>query len=172
MARASPSSGARDGEGGDWRWSTPDTEVVITDLKLPGTASGLDVLREVRGKNPRTEVVLMTGHGSIDSAVAAMREGAYHYVTKPVNPDGFDPDPHVNSSSAVASRRRSRSCASSSMSTTASRTLIGRSAAMRKVFQVIRQVAPARTTVLDHRRKRHWQGAGCPRSAPEQPAPG
>src|SRR5262249_884655 len=62
-----------------------ETEVVITDYKLPGQ-SGLDVLREVRRKNPTTEVIIITGYGSIDSAVEAMKEGAYHYVTKPVNP--------------------------------------------------------------------------------------
>jgi CheY-like chemotaxis protein len=57
-------------------------DLVITDLMLPG-ASGLDVLREARKENPETLVVLITGYASLESAVQAIREGAYDYVAKP-----------------------------------------------------------------------------------------
>ncbi len=56
--------------------------LVITDLKMP-EVSGLDVLREVKALRPETEVILLTGHGTIESAVEAMRLGAFDYVTKP-----------------------------------------------------------------------------------------
>ena len=57
-------------------------DIVITDLKLP-SLSGSDLLRKVKEILPRTEVAIMTGHGSIESAVDAMRLGAYDYIEKP-----------------------------------------------------------------------------------------
>jgi two-component system response regulator AtoC len=57
-------------------------DVVVTDLKLPGS-SGVDLLREVKTRAPQTEVAIMTGHGSIESAVDAMKLGAYDYIEKP-----------------------------------------------------------------------------------------
>jgi len=123
-----------------------ETEVVITDYKLPGQ-SGLDVLREVRRKNPTTEVIIITGYGSIDSAVEAMKEGAYHYVTKPVNPTVLvrilgDLTHRRQLESEVALLRQQLD------EQYGFENLIGRSAGMRRVFDVIRQVAPTRTTVL------------------------
>ena len=56
--------------------------MVVTDLKLP-SLSGADLLRKIKELLPRTEVAIMTGHGSIESAVEAMREGAYDYIEKP-----------------------------------------------------------------------------------------
>ena len=57
-------------------------EVVVTDLLLP-QKSGVELLEQIKRAQPRTEVAIMTGHGSIGSAVEAMRLGAYHYITKP-----------------------------------------------------------------------------------------
>jgi two-component system, NtrC family, response regulator AtoC len=57
-------------------------DIVITDLKLPNLSGG-DLLRRVKELLPRTEVAIMTGHGSIESAVDAMRLGAYDYIEKP-----------------------------------------------------------------------------------------
>jgi two-component system, NtrC family, response regulator AtoC len=57
-------------------------DLVLTDLKLP-TQSGVDLLRQIKGLLPRTEVAIMTGHGSIESAVDAMKLGAYDYIEKP-----------------------------------------------------------------------------------------
>jgi two-component system response regulator AtoC len=59
---------------------TPD--IVLTDLKLPNL-SGVGLLRQTRAILPRTEVAIMTGHGSIESAVDAMKLGAYDYIEKP-----------------------------------------------------------------------------------------
>lgn len=58
--------------------------VIITDLLLPGI-SGLDILRRSKEKAPQTHVILMTGHASTETAVEAMKEGAFDYLTKPVN---------------------------------------------------------------------------------------
>jgi two-component system C4-dicarboxylate transport response regulator DctD len=56
--------------------------VVVTDLKLPGL-DGLELLREVAAMDPKLPVILITGHGDISTAVHAMREGAYDFITKP-----------------------------------------------------------------------------------------
>jgi two-component system response regulator AtoC len=58
-------------------------DVVITDLMLDGV-SGFDILEKTKKNSPHTEVVVITGHSSIDSAVRAMREGAFDYITKPI----------------------------------------------------------------------------------------
>jgi DNA-binding NtrC family response regulator len=57
-------------------------DIIVTDLKLP-SLSGTDLLRKIKGTLPRAEVAIMTGHGSIESAVEAMRQGAYDYIEKP-----------------------------------------------------------------------------------------
>jgi two-component system response regulator HydG len=60
-------------------------DLVITDLKM-AEVSGLDVLRGAKLLSPETEVILLTGHGTVESAVEAMRAGAFDYVTKPFEP--------------------------------------------------------------------------------------
>jgi two-component system, NtrC family, response regulator AtoC len=61
---------------------TAPPDIVVTDLKLP-SLSGADLLRKAKEQLPRCEVAIMTGHGSIESAVEAMRLGAYDYIEKP-----------------------------------------------------------------------------------------
>ena len=57
-------------------------DLILTDLKLP-TQSGVELLRQAKSLLPRTEIAIMTGHGSIESAVDAMKLGAYDYIEKP-----------------------------------------------------------------------------------------
>jgi DNA-binding NtrC family response regulator len=59
--------------------------LVITDLNLPGI-SGLDLLKRVRMEHPDTEVIVMTGFGTVNTAVEAMKAGAYDYISKPIDP--------------------------------------------------------------------------------------
>ena len=63
-----------------------DIDLVITDLRMPGI-SGEEVLRRVTTEMPGIPVIVLTGHGSIDAAVQAMRDGAYDFLTKPLNLD-------------------------------------------------------------------------------------
>lgn len=59
-----------------------NTDVVFLDLKVPGNG-GLDTLHQLKTRRPDIEVIVMTGHGTVESAVQAMKAGAYDYVTKP-----------------------------------------------------------------------------------------
>ena len=61
-------------------------DVVVTDLRL-GDDDGMEVLLDVRTIQPTAEVLMITGYGSVDTAVMAMKEGAYDYLTKPVDPE-------------------------------------------------------------------------------------
>jgi len=74
---------ARSGEEGLRLFEAEGPGIVITDLKLEGM-DGLRVLQEIKRAQPEAEVVVITAHGSIDTAVTAMKEGAFDYLTKPV----------------------------------------------------------------------------------------
>ncbi|MCA9772228.1 MAG: sigma-54-dependent Fis family transcriptional regulator [Myxococcales bacterium] len=62
-------------------------DVVITDLKMEGMIDGVEVIRAVKEADPLTEALLLTGYSSVETAIAAMREGAFDYVTKPFSVD-------------------------------------------------------------------------------------
>jgi two-component system, NtrC family, response regulator HydG len=103
---------------------------------------GLEVLRAVRSRWPGVPFILMTAYASVATAVQAMREGAYDYITKPFDPDEVQ---------AVVARALSKAAV---LGRTAEDELdrfgpfIGRSAAMRSVYQMIERVAPTDATVL------------------------
>lgn len=61
-------------------------DVVITDLKMPGV-SGLELLKQIHSLYPETIVIFLTAFGTVETAVEAIKAGAYHYLTKPVHPD-------------------------------------------------------------------------------------
>jgi len=63
-----------------------DVSIVVTDLRMP-RVSGLDVLRFARRRNAMTQVILLTGHATVESAVEALKNGAYDYLKKPFEPD-------------------------------------------------------------------------------------
>jgi two-component system, OmpR family, response regulator len=62
-------------------------DVVLTDLMMPGGVDGIGVLETAKENNLRTEVILITAHGSIDNAIVAMKKGAVDYLQKPINFD-------------------------------------------------------------------------------------
>jgi len=123
-----------------------DFDVILTDMRMPG-ADGMTVLREAKRVHPDVEVILMTAYGSVASAVEAMREGAYDYLTKP-----FDPDEARLLVGRAAERKRLREQARD-LQTALEGTyrldnLVGKSAAMQKVFHLVRRAAESDATVL------------------------
>ncbi|MBX2976479.1 MAG: sigma-54-dependent Fis family transcriptional regulator [Ignavibacteriaceae bacterium] len=67
-------------------FSVDPFDVVITDLRLPGM-NGIDVLRQVKQKKPDTTVIIITAYATVETAVEALKLGAYDYLTKPFSPD-------------------------------------------------------------------------------------
>ena len=77
-----------------------DVEVVILDVKMPGM-DGLEVLREIRVRFPLVGVIMLTGHGTIESAVEGMKSGAFDFITKPCDIDDL-----LAKAEEAAARRR------------------------------------------------------------------
>lgn len=121
-------------------------DLVVTDLRMSGMG-GMEFLRRVKGKYPETEVVVMTAYGSVETAVEAMRLGAYDYVTKPIDRDRFPVivEKALERHFLAAENRRLRDRLD-----TRSRlqTLIGDSAAMHEIYNLIEMVASSDAAVL------------------------
>ncbi|MBA2880334.1 DNA-binding NtrC family response regulator [Desulfosalsimonas propionicica] len=66
----------------------PDIDVVVLDIKMPGM-DGIETLQQIKKKFPIVEVILLTGHGTIETAVEGMRLGAYDYLLKPADFEDF-----------------------------------------------------------------------------------
>lgn len=79
---------APNGKKGLKRLETESFGVVITDMRMPDM-DGMELLRRVKTQHPETIVIMIAAHGNIEMAVEAMREGAYDYITKPLNPDAL-----------------------------------------------------------------------------------
>src|SRR5258708_17570013 len=68
--------------------NTRTFDLLITDLKMPGTRDGMDLVRRVRAEDPEMEVIVLTPHGSIEKAVEAIKLGAFDFLQKPIgSPD-------------------------------------------------------------------------------------
>lgn len=126
--------------------SRGDIDLVITDLRMDGI-SGEEVLRKVTTETPGIPVIVLTGHGSIDSAVEAMRNGAYDFLTKPLNLDQL----LLIVKRALESRELKLKHAELSAQIHGNATLdnmIGKSSEMQKIFSMIKKAAPAKASVL------------------------
>ena len=123
-----------------------DIDLVITDLRMPGI-SGEEVLRKVTTETPGVPVIVLTGHGSIDSAVDAMRNGAYDFLTKPLNLDQLS----LIVKRALEARELSLQHKQLKNEVEKEHVLdniIGKSAEMQKVFEMIKKVSASKASVL------------------------
>lgn len=120
-------------------------DVVLCDVTLPD-GDGLEVLRSITQERRGAAVIMMTGYGSVDSAVQALRAGAIDYLTKPLVDD------ELRESLARAMRQRMLLRENRSLhqrlATGALGRVVGTDSRMLRVFEVVRAVAPSRTTVL------------------------
>jgi two-component system response regulator HydG len=119
-------------------------DVVLTDLMMPGM-SGEELLRAVRAVAPEAEVVLMTAYGTVEAAVAAMKDGAYDFLTKPLKRHA------VLKSVAQALEKRRLVQENKQLRARlagAEQPIVGQSPALRATLDIIRQAAPSSATVL------------------------
>jgi DNA-binding NtrC family response regulator len=121
-------------------------EVVLTDIRMPGTG-GMAVLERSIELDPERPVIVMTGFGTIDQAVEAMRKGAVNYVQKPFRDEALVK--MVGTLSRVRHLERANAALRAELRTqSAFEGFIGASESMRGVFERIRTVAPTEVTVL------------------------
>jgi len=121
-------------------------DVLLTDLRMPGD-DGLKLLRRAGSLSNPPVSIMMTAYGSIENAVEAMKAGAYHYITKPVNLDELE----LVIGRALKSRQIEVENANLHEQLDRKfglENLIGQSPSMLQMFDIIRQVAPTRASVL------------------------
>jgi DNA-binding NtrC family response regulator len=122
-------------------------DVLLVDLVMPD-ADGLEVLEQALALYPDLLVIMVTAHGSIDSAVAATKAGAFHYLTKPVQDWEML---HVTIERGLEQKRlrRENQVLRTQIETRfAPANIVGTNPEMRRIFQLIDTVAPTRSTVL------------------------
>lgn len=121
-------------------------DLLLSDLRMPGT-DGLGLLRRVIAQYPRTVCILLTAYGSVETAVDAMKQGAYDFLTKPINLDHLD----MLVARALKSRdleQRVETLESQLNEKFGMENIVGESDAMKQVFEIIRQTAPTQASVL------------------------
>jgi DNA-binding NtrC family response regulator len=137
---------AASGQEGLNLFSTQAFQVVFVDLKLPGT-TGLDVLSRIKEVDPEAPVIIITGYASIESAVEAMKRGAFDYMTKPFTPE----EVRVITRKALESRRllfENISLRRELEAKTEFELVVGTSRAIAQVLDVVRRVSPTESTIL------------------------
>jgi DNA-binding NtrC family response regulator len=121
-----------------------DYALVLVDMRLPDV-DGLDVIASVREQRSDVEMIVITGYSSVESAVKAVKLGAFDYVAKPFTPDEL----RSRVGAAMARVRDRAACASASASASRQRTcMIGDSDVMRNVHALVARVAPSDAAVL------------------------
>jgi two-component system response regulator AtoC len=134
------------GEEGINEFCRSEWDVLLVDLKMPGM-DGLEVLRRVKRLNPDVPVIIMTAYATVDTAVKAMREGAYDYVVKPFNPEEIE----ITIRKIIAHRdlvRENIFLRDELKRRYRFENLIGKSKQMQDVFNLVRTVAKSNSTVL------------------------
>ncbi|MBU0934971.1 MAG: sigma-54 dependent transcriptional regulator [Spirochaetes bacterium] len=123
-----------------------DIDLVISDLKM-GQTGGMDVLKHISSRYPSIPVIMLTGHGTVEDAVSAMRDGAYDFITKPVNME------HLLLLTKRALDRkvlaqRNQELLQEIESNKKISSIIGRSPAIKQIFELLKKVAPTKANVL------------------------
>jgi len=121
-------------------------DIILLDLKMPGL-DGLETLRELKERDPDLVSIMITGYPTIESAVKAIKSGAYDYLTKPCSPDEL----RIVVGRAVERRKlflENEQLKRRLDSFLLAEPLIGESKAMQRVMEIIRKVAPTESTVL------------------------
>src|SRR6202158_4298070 len=132
---------AADGEQGLAEFLKSGADIVVTDLVMP-KMGGMELLRSVNSSNPDVPVIIITAHGTVDSAVEAIKLGAFDYITKP-----FD-QTEIQSVIAKAARTHDIAQRNVRVDGRARAAIVGGSPEMQEIYKIIEKVADTPSTVL------------------------
>ena len=123
-----------------------DFNIILADIKMPGM-DGLELQRRIKALNSETIVIIMTAFASVETAVQALKDGAYDYVTKPFDPDDLS---HLIRNAGAQIRLRQENEALKTRVTTLDDVddIIGKSEAIRKLLEQIESVAQSNSSVI------------------------
>jgi DNA-binding NtrC family response regulator len=128
-------------------FSSFDPKLVLSDLRMPGM-SGFDLLRKLRADAPDTAVILMTAYDDMQTAIDAMKEGAYDYLVKPLDLDNVDDVVRAALDERGRSGRTDGEADEADSAAMESSGLVGRHPTMVEVFKTIGRVAPTSAPIL------------------------
>jgi len=123
-----------------------EVDLIISDYRMPGL-TGLEFLSLLQREGYETPLIMLTGHASIEHAVASIKAGAIDYITKPVRPEQLKLAVE-QALEFVRLRRENESLRREVMEFRNERQIIGESAAVRRILQTVAMAAPTRATVL------------------------
>jgi DNA-binding NtrC family response regulator len=121
-------------------------DVVLTDLKMD-KVDGMQLLRRCKARHPDTEVIMITGHATLESAVAAMKEGAFHYIAKPFRLDEVR-QTVAEALEKLRLKRENRALREQLAALEGRSSVLTRDAGMQKLLAMARSVAPTGCNVL------------------------
>src|SRR5215831_8352895 len=137
---------AMDGQDGYEKVAAWSPSIVITDLKMP-RMGGLELLERIAGDSQTVAVIVVTAQGTIDSAVQAMRIGAYDYISKPIDTNRLRTI--IQNAAALLGTRTELEVTRRKLRDTGSLgSLVGASKKMQEIFRLIEMVAPSTASVL------------------------
>jgi putative PEP-CTERM system response regulator len=137
---------ASDGKEGLKEVESGAVDLVITDLRMPALSGG-ELLKQISSRYPSIPVIVLTGHGTVEDAVDAMRSGAYDFITKPVNLE------HLSLLVKRALERKELARRNDELMREIENqkrvsSIVGRSPAIQRIFELVRKVAPTKASVL------------------------
>ncbi len=128
-------------------FSEEDFDLVVTDLRMDTPNDGFELLRFVRQARPQSEVIVVTAHGDVSTAVQAMREGAYDFIQKPLELEVIRTQVR-RAGEKILLARRNQELVQALDQRFGVNGIVGQSAAMGRVLQLIHQIAPTDISVL------------------------
>jgi DNA-binding NtrC family response regulator len=125
---------------------THNFDIILADLKMPGM-DGLEMLRRIKSLNKDSIVIVMTAFATVDTAVKALKDGAYDYVTKPFDPDDLS---HLirNAAKQISLANENETLKKRVDSLESVEDLIGKSEAIKRVLREVESVAPTNSSVI------------------------
>src|SRR5882724_967183 len=137
---------ARSGEAALETIAASPPDVIVSDIRMKSTLDGLALLNRVRRDHPDMPVVIVTAFGSIDTAIRAMKEGAFDYISKPFDLQALVAT--VKRALAIQPAPAAPACPVDDPAADVARGIVGRSPAMLEVYKMVARVADATAAVV------------------------